>query len=41
MPVTNGVWLSTGKYFNPSEIGIGPVARTFEMVTVVFEQVAE
>jgi hypothetical protein len=36
-----GVGLFTGKNFNPREIGIGPVAMTFESTTVFLEHVAE
>jgi hypothetical protein len=41
MPVTNGDWLLTGKYFRPTDIGIGPVAMAELSGMVVREQVAE
>ena len=41
MPVTNGDWLFTGKYFRPTDTGIGPVAMAELSGMVVREQVAE
>jgi hypothetical protein len=41
MPVTNGDWLLTGKYFRPTDTGIGPVAMAELSGIVVREQVAE